>query len=308
MNLLLYFFRVSILFAVILINGCSQDDPSENILTSTNLSGPYLGQEAPGLQAERFPVQDYVANADWFWHGPLSFSPDGTEMYMTKYLNSGLMQINWARIVNDNWTLLETAPYAGTFNENNPFAHTDGNVIYFISDRAEGKFWKSERTDTGWSIAENINIPDPQEEGSFGWQLSVTRDHSIYFDYMMDNGFNTFVSRFVDGAYQTPERLPDNINADEAFTPFVDPDEEYLIFSSRRDGTYGGFDLFITFKNEDDSWRDPVNMGNLINSSRSEFAPYVTIDGNYLFFFTERTGDSGYNPYWISAQVIDDLR
>ncbi|MFC2134324.1 hypothetical protein ACFLR4_00715 [Bacteroidota bacterium] len=300
--------RVTLLAFFIFIDACSQETPSQNLSTSNSLTGPYLGQESPGLQAVRFPAQDYLSNSNWFWHGPLSFSPDGTEMYMTKYLNNGLMQINWARIVNNNWTLLETASFAAAIDENNPFVHADGNVVYFISDKSSGRFWKSERTDIGWSNPENINIPDPEEEGGWGWQMSVTRDHSIYFDYMMSNGFNTFVSRFVDGVYQTPERLPDNINADEAFTPFIDPDEEYIIFSSRRDGTYGSFDLFISFKNEADSWSDPVNMGNLINSPRSEFAPYVTIDENHLFFFTERIGDSGYNPYWISSEVIENLR
>ena len=67
-------------------------------------------------------------------------------------------------------------------------------------------------------------------------------------------------------------------------------------------------DLWISFKNTDNTWMDPVNMGPAINSSTEDIAPYVTPDGNYLFFFTARQGDNGYNPYWVSTQIIEDLK
>ena len=64
----------------------------------------------------------------------------------------------------------------------------------------------------------------------------------------------------------------------------------------------------ISFKNTDNSWTEPVNMGPDINSTTEDVAPYVSPDGNYLFFFTSRQGDNDYNPYWVSTQIIEDLK
>ncbi|OFZ09096.1 MAG: hypothetical protein A2338_01925 [Bacteroidetes bacterium RIFOXYB12_FULL_41_6] len=66
------------------------------------------------------------------------------------------------------------------------------------------------------------------------------------------------------------------------------------------------FDLYISFKKEDLSWTEPINMGFEVNSTGA-FFPYVTLDKQYLFFNTARPGDIGYNPYWISAEIIDSL-
>jgi hypothetical protein len=90
--------------------------------------------------------------------------------------------------------------------------------------------------------------------------------------------------------------------------PFVDPDESYLIFESARPGGYGFSDLYISFKRSDGSWTPALNMGEPINSSARETAASVSPDGLYLFFLSDRHQQWDSNPYWVSAQVIEDLR
>ena len=36
-------------------------------------------------------------------------------------------------------------------------------------------------------------------------------------------------------------------------------------------------------------------------------SPYISPDGLYFFFKTVKTGDLGYNPYWVDAQVVYNL-
>jgi len=50
-----------------------------------------------------------------------------------------------------------------------------------------------------------------------------------------------------------------------------------------------------------------MNMGHEINAEGAWFAT-VTFDKQFLFFNSWKPGDQGYNPYWISAAVIDSLR
>lgn len=121
---------------------------------------------------------------------------------------------------------------------------------------------------------------------------------------------NLYIARYQNGHYKMATKMGDEINSGsfDGF-PYVDPDENYLIFASNRPGGYGGyFDMYISYKNTDDTWAPAINMGYEINSAGAWYAS-VTLDKQYLFFNTAKAGyDYGYNPYWISAAVIDSLQ
>jgi len=101
--------------------------------------------------------------------------------------------------------------------------------------------------------------------------------------------------------------MPEIFNSSDVnWTPFVSPDESYIIFSSDRDGNGNGYnacDLFISFKDADNRWTKPINMGNKINTDKIERFPWVSPDNKYLFF-VRGFGDI----YWVSASVIKELR
>jgi len=106
-----------------------------------------------------------------------------------------------------------------------------------------------------------------------------------------------------------PENLGAVINTDaEEWGPYVDPDEDFLIFTSNRPGGFGLHDLYISFRNADGSWSEPQNMGNTINSSNDDASPLISPDGNYLFYLTKKEGDLVLNPYWVDAQIIENFR
>ena len=88
--------------------------------------------------------------------------------------------------------------------------------------------------------------------------------------------------------------------------PYIAPDESYLIFTSNRPGGYESADLYICFKNTDDSWAEPINMGNKINSDKYDYCPILSPDGKYLFFSSYRTGNG--DIYWVDAKVIEELK
>jgi hypothetical protein len=57
-------------------------------------------------------------------------------------------------------------------------------------------------------------------------------------------------------------------------------------------------------------------MGTKINSEAKEGYPYVTVDGKYLFFYSNRVSvlnkkripDGPGNVYWIDAKIIQELK
>lgn len=283
------------------------DVPSPDALT-----GAYLGQNPPGKSAVRFAPDSLLPDGSWWWISPPKFSPDGREMVFTKYIlgdpdTKRLYAMQ--KMANDEWSSPEEVPF-GTETESDD-CHAafsmDGSKLFFLSHRPGGPFFVVTKDAERWSEPVPVHIPNLSGVGN---QFSVTRDETIYFE--MSNGVadDLYRSRLVNGEYGAPENLGAVINTDdfEEYAPFIDPDEGYLIFASNRPGGFGGNDLYISFQNPDGSWTEPRNMGETINSDVGNTIPYVSPDGEYFFFITYKEGDLGYNPYWIDAQIIEDLR
>lgn len=68
--------------------------------------------------------------------------------------------------------------------------------------------------------------------------------------------------------------------------------------------------MYVYFKENDDTWSAPINLGNTINTSFNEKGPRITPDGKYLFFGRdERDIEPGLsNIYWVSTEIIENLR
>jgi hypothetical protein len=49
-------------------------------------------------------------------------------------------------------------------------------------------------------------------------------------------------------------------------------------------------------------------MGEPINSSASENRPWVSLDGKYFFFASNRPGQGKRDVYWVSAKILEKFR
>jgi Tol biopolymer transport system component len=90
--------------------------------------------------------------------------------------------------------------------------------------------------------------------------------------------------------------------------PYIHPEETYIIFSSNRAGGFGNHDLYISFKKSNGTWTTPKNMGDKINGSNEDSFPHLSPDGKFLFFNSSKSGDKGYNPYWVDSKIIDTFK
>ena len=276
---------------------------------------PYLGQDPPGMTTKRFPPDSLLGNTNWWWHGSPVFTPDGLDMFWTEYVRysptNELATLFNMKVENNNWGAIHHPSFGNqNYFENNPVLSAGGDTLYFLSTKPGGPYFRTTRTATGWSQPSSVPIPIPPGSSN-GLQFAVNRDGDFYIEVSIPPTAppDLYVSRLINGSYQMAEKLGPEINSEylDAF-PFIDPDEDYLIFASNRPGGFGGqFDNYICFKNGDSTWTDALNMGHEINSAGAWFAS-VTIDKQYLFFNSWKPGDQGYNPYWISAAIIDSLR
>ena len=83
--------------------------------------------------------------------------------------------------------------------------------------------------------------------------------------------------------------------------PFIAPDESYLLFCSNRQNPEKELcHLYISFKNKNGEWKEPVDLSLKMNFTTSSKFPYISQDNKFLFF------SSGANIYWVDAQIIND--
>ena len=275
------------------------------------LKGPYLGQKPPGMTPELFAPG--IVSTEITEHGAPTFSPDLSEMYWSpQYMEIGGGRIIYMRSVDSQWYAQETASFSQEFKNQNPFLSVDGKRLFFKSFRPmkadvyrNGAFWLCERTPEGWSIPKplgpSVNL------GSMGQQITESRYRNLYFPSERPGGkglWDIYQVCFEGGSYTEAENLGEAINSEfYDGSPYIAQDESYLVFSSlSRPDSYGGSDLYVSYRKADGSWIKAGNMGSAINTKGHEEFPIVSPDGKYLFFF--RDGDI----YWISAKIIDELR
>ena len=277
------------------------------------LTGTYLGQKPPGMMPEVF-APGIISTAAT--EGGSSFSPDGN-FYFFARARSSLDGILIMQPINGVWTKPQLAPFSAGKHDWDFMLAPDGKTVFVASARPlrkgesptkDHQIWVSEKTDKGWS--ESRMLPSPVYSGQHDSYPSVTRDGTLYFFSNRSGGLGNgdiYRSRKTNGKYEEVENLSEPINTEHhEVDPFIAPDESYLIFCSDKPGGFGNEDIYITFQNKDGSWTKPVNMCGKINSPYDEYIPYITPDGKYFFFTTNKTGNR--DIYWMDARIIEELK
>jgi hypothetical protein len=267
-----------------------------------SLSGPFLGQSLPDSVPELFAPG--VVSTGMFTRD-VAISPDGKEIYFCVAIgNYTYSTILYSREVNGQWIPPEIVPFSGGpgILDFEPALSADGSRLYFLSTRPDGDeeagdqdIWMVERDKQGsWGIPQNLGEPVNTDGGEFF--PSLTTDGTLYFTRNEKGSAlnQIFRSRFVDGAFQEPELLPEQVNCGtNRFNAFVAPDESYMIVPAvGMPDAFDGADYYMVFRDENDKWSEPVNMGAEVNQDNARgWSPYVSPDGKAFFFMATRTNE-----------------
>ncbi len=299
--------------------------PREQSGSAAGLAQPqpsYLGQPTPGTTPVLF-APGIVSTEAIELNGV--FTPDGREFFFTRLIN-GVYTMHHSMFEDGEWSIprpLLLYPGQARAMAADMAVSPDGQELYFLGRHPheyapeEPRFdlWVSRRVDEAWATAQVV--PPPVSTSATEIYPVVVADGSLYFSSTRPGGFGRpdlyRAQRRADGSFAEPVNIGPPINSEFGTgDTFVAPDESYLIFSSRRPGGFGDADLYVSFRQEDGSWGEPVNLGESINTDLHEYCPMVTPDGKYLFF-SRRVGASwdqltAGEVYWVDARVLDQFR
>lgn len=89
--------------------------------------------------------------------------------------------------------------------------------------------------------------------------------------------------------------FPNNDTKGRTGFPSLTPDGNALFFASDREGGFGGWDLYLSYK-EGANWTKPINLGPAVNTPGDEITPYF--DGLNLYFASDyHLGFGGFDVF-----------
>jgi len=280
-----------------LLAGCSiKPSNPEEAASSPEVeeAKPYFGLDFPSSTVSRFAPAIFKEEM----HAPPIFTPDGREVYWSLMDNRG---VQFMKIENGVWTEPAPAPFDRGGQGDSPFIASDGTRLLYLSYGSnEEMIRKVEREDDGWGSSEVL--PDEVNHNGAHWQASMANNGNLYFGSRGE----IFFAKFVNGSYAQALELNSSINTPDAHegSPFVAPDESYLIFDRAPHSSYA--DLYVSFRNETDGWGEPVALEPL-NTGLHELYANVSPDGRFLIFLSNRSGGI-LLPYWVDADIIENYR
>jgi hypothetical protein len=68
---------------------------------------------------------------------------------------------------------------------------------------------------------------------------------------------------------------------------YVTPDYKQIIVSMEGNDTQGKEDLYISLRNQNGDWSEPVNLGVTVNTSGRELSPFLSADKRKLYFASD---------------------
>ena len=100
-----------------------------------------------------------------------------------------------------------------------------------------------------------------------------------------------YKAELVDGVWTNVTALPFTSNSYSTEHPALSKDEKTLYFASDMPGTLGSFDIYKVAINDDGTFGEPENLGDVINTKHREQFPFMS-EFNVLYFSS--IGHQGY--------------
>ncbi len=198
-----------------------------------------------------------------------------------------------------------------------PVISADESVMYFTSrkstttggkrDKFDGNFFEdiyvSHRHQRQWSEPKNLGPPINTE--SHDAAVGLSHDGQILYIFKDENRGDIFECNLQGTEWSKPRSMKEINSKYKEGSAAISADGKKFFFTSNREGTYGGMDIYICGLMENGKWGEPTNMGPNINTEYDEDGVFFHPNGKTLYFSS--TGHNSMGEYDIfKADFIGD--
>jgi tetratricopeptide (TPR) repeat protein len=195
----------------------------------------------------------------------------------------------WPSITADGQTMMFTRQ---ANNKNNPDTYVVAQEDFYISIYSDSSWQKAYNAGPPLNTRHNEGAQSLSSDGSYMYFTACDRSEGL-------GSCDIYYSAFRNGKWTEPANLKSPVNTSRwESTPSISADGKTLFFSSSRPGGIGGKDIWYSRLSDNNLWENPVNLGNLVNTTGDEMSPFIHFDGKTLYFASDgRVGMGGFDLY-----------
>lgn len=191
-----------------------------------------------------------------------------------------------------------------------PSLTADDSTLVFTSSNRETNsqedLYFSVKKNGKWQNAIKIGPPINTERSEGAQSISADGKTMVFTACLRPDGYGScdlYISWKKGEKWTTPINMGQPINGKyKESQPSLSADGKTIYFSSNRPGGNGKFDIWQSTTRGNNIWETPINLGDSINTSEDELAPFIHYDDNTLYFTSEGHPGMGGSDLFISGR------
>lgn len=192
------------------------------------------------------------------------------------------------------------------------YLSSDGKTLILYRNEAAGDLFISHFKDNDWTTPERLQKPISTKYAETHGSLSLDGNTIVFTSDRPGGlgGSDIYLSRKLpDGTWGKAILLSANINTElNEESPFLSYNDSTLYFASEGHTSMGGYDIFKSTLDENGQWTKAENIGYPINTTGDDLFYIPTLDGQRVYFASERSGGFGRSDVYIIEYPERDER
>lgn len=178
-------------------------------------------------------------------------------------------------------------------------AYDGQRILLFRNSEGQSDIYQSKLNGNTWAKSKLKMSKVVNTEANETFACYDPQDIKVY--YVTDGGFGGDKNIFFSGKKDPEEKFwgkgqsaGQNINSSfQEGSVYLAPDGNTMYFCSQGHSSIGGYDVFVSYRDDKGAWGEPINLGYPINTAYDELYFSISASGKYAYFSSNREGGIG---------------